>query len=92
MVAISYKVTAALPFGTILLIVVLGMFVAFPLFILGKTVGENWKVEFQVSCHTTKFPREIPPSRWYSTGVLYVELYHIFSSIWCYKFYSITAS
>ncbi|KAK7848726.1 transmembrane 9 superfamily member 3 [Quercus suber] len=88
MVAISYKVTAALPFGTILLIVVLWMFVAFPLFILGKTVGENWKVEFQAPCHTTKFPREIPPSRWYSTGVFYVELYHI---IWGYKFYSINS-
>uniref|UniRef100_A0A2N9EI93 Transmembrane 9 superfamily member n=1 Tax=Fagus sylvatica TaxID=28930 RepID=A0A2N9EI93_FAGSY len=99
-VAIAYKATAALPFGTILLIVVLWIFVAFPLLVLGGIAGKNRKVEFQAPCHTTKCPRDIPPLRWYRGvlpqmalagilpfSVIFVELSYIFTSVWGYMFY-----
>ena len=88
-VAIAYKATAALPFGTILLIVV-----------LCGIAGKNRKVEFQAPCHTTKCPRDIPPLRWYRGvlpqmalagilpfSVIFVELSYIFTSVWGYMFY-----
>uniref|UniRef100_A0A2N9EHW4 Transmembrane 9 superfamily member n=1 Tax=Fagus sylvatica TaxID=28930 RepID=A0A2N9EHW4_FAGSY len=101
-VAIAYKATAALPFGTILLIVVLWIFVAFPLLVLGGIAGKNRKVAFQAPCHTTKCPRDIPPLRWYRGvlpqmalagilpfGVIYVELYYMFASVWGHRIYSL---
>ena len=101
-VAISYKANAALPFGTILVFVLLLTFVAFPLLILGGIVGKNSQTEFQAPCHTTKCPRDIPPLRWYRGvlpqmalagilpfAVVYTELYYIFASVWGHRIYTI---
>ncbi|KAL0005090.1 hypothetical protein SO802_012651 [Lithocarpus litseifolius] len=100
-VAISYKANAALPFGTILVLVLLLTFVAFPLLVLGGIVGKNSQTEFQAPCHTTKCPRDIPPLRWYRgvlpqmalAGVLpfavvYTEVYYILASVWGHRIYT----
>ncbi|KAE8673143.1 Transmembrane 9 superfamily member 4 [Hibiscus syriacus] len=63
-VAITYKATAALPFGTIVVILLIWALVTSPLLVVGGITGKNRKEEFQAPCLTTKHPREIPPLPW----------------------------
>lgn len=101
-VAIVYKATAALPFGTIVVIVLIWTLVTSPLLVLGGIAGKNSRIEFQAPCRTTKYPREIPQLPWYRSTVpqmamagflpfsaIYIELYYIFASVWGHKIYTI---
>mmetsp|Transcript_1699 Transcript_1699/g.4580 ORF Transcript_1699/g.4580 Transcript_1699/m.4580 type:complete len:587 (-) Transcript_1699:241-2001(-) len=101
-VAIFYRSTAALPFGTICIIVLLWALVTFPLTVVGGIAAKNSKAEFNAPCRTTKLPRDIPPLPWYRTtfmqmlmagflpfSAIYIELYYIFASIWGHKVYTI---
>ncbi|XP_064961284.1 transmembrane 9 superfamily member 3 [Musa acuminata AAA Group] len=101
-VAITYSATAALPFGTILVILLIWALVTSPLLILGGVTGKNSKTEFQAPCRTNKYPREIPELAWYRGTIpqmamagflpfsaIYVELYYIFASVWGHKIYTI---
>uniref|UniRef100_A0ACD5TW84 Uncharacterized protein n=1 Tax=Avena sativa TaxID=4498 RepID=A0ACD5TW84_AVESA len=98
----GWNATAALPFGTICVIVLIWTLVTFPLLVLGGIAGKNSKSEFQAPCRTTKYPREIPPLPWYRTTVpqmamagflpfsaIYIELYYIFASVWGHRIYTI---
>ncbi|KAI5069312.1 hypothetical protein GOP47_0015613 [Adiantum capillus-veneris] len=67
-VAIAYNSTAALPFGTIMVILLIWALVTSPLLVLGGIVGKNSREEFQAPCQTTKFPREIPQLPWTING------------------------
>lgn len=101
-VAIAYSATAALPFGTILVIVLIWTLVTSPLLVLGGIAGKNSKAEFQAPVRTTKYPREIPPLPWYRSTIpqmamagflpfsaIYIELYYIFASVWGHRIYTI---
>ncbi|CAM8951349.1 unnamed protein product [Rhodiola kirilowii] len=101
-VAIAYNATAALPFGTILVIVLIWSLVTAPLLVLGAIAGKNSKTEFQAPVRTTKYPREIPPLPWYRGTIpqmamagflpfsdIYIELYYIFASVWGHRIYTI---
>ncbi|ESR61301.1 transmembrane 9 superfamily member 2 [Citrus sinensis] len=101
-VAIAYNATAALPFGTIVVIVLIWTLVTSPLLVLGGIAGKNSKAEFQAPCRTTKYPREIPPLPWYRSAIpqmamagflpfsaIYIELYYIFASVWGHRIYTI---
>ncbi|GAA0157288.1 transporter [Lithospermum erythrorhizon] len=101
-VAIAYTATAALPFGTIVVIFLIWALVTSPLLVLGGIAGKNGKAEFQAPCRTTKYPREIPPLPWYRGtlpqmamagflpfSAIYIELYYIFASIWGHRIYTI---
>jgi hypothetical protein len=101
-VAIFYRSTAALPFGTIVVIILIWAVVTFPLTVLGGVAAKNSKSEFNAPCRTTKYPRDIPPLPWYRSTVpqmvmagflpfsaIYIELYYIFASIWGHKVYTI---
>ncbi|KAM0945688.1 putative nonaspanin (TM9SF) [Dioscorea sansibarensis] len=101
-VAIAYSATAALPFGTILVIILIWTLVTAPLLVLGGVAGKNSKTEFQAPCRTTKYPREIPQLPWYRGTIpqmamagflpfsaIYIELYYIFASVWGHKIYTI---
>ncbi|XP_010523531.1 PREDICTED: transmembrane 9 superfamily member 2-like [Tarenaya hassleriana] len=101
-VAIAYNATAALPFGTIMVIVLIWTLVTSPLLVLGGIAGKNSKAEFQAPCRTTKYPREIPPLPWYRSAIpqmamagflpfsaIYIELYYIFASVWGHRIYTI---
>ncbi|BBN04783.1 ABC-2 type transport system permease protein [Marchantia polymorpha subsp. ruderalis] len=103
-VAIFYAANAALPIGTILVILLIWTLVSSPLLILGGIAGKNSKAEFQAPCRTTKYPREIPALPWYRRTVpqmamagflpfsaIYIELYYIFASIWGHKVYIIAS-
>ena len=50
----SVQSTAALPFGTIVIILVIWALVTFPLTVLGGIMGKNTKMEFSAPCRTTK--------------------------------------
>ncbi|KAL5995470.1 Cellular adhesion and filamentous growth protein [Asimina triloba] len=101
-VAIAYSATAALPFGTIVVIGLIWALVTLPLLILGGIAGKNSKAEFQAPCRTAKYPREIPPLPWYRQtlpqmamagflpfSAIYIELYYIFASVWGHRIYTI---
>jgi len=101
-VAIVYNATAALPFGTIVVIVLIWTLVTSPLLVLGGIAGKNSKAEFQAPVRTTKYPREIPPLPWYRGAIpqmamagflpfsaIYIELYYIFASVWGHRIYTI---
>ena len=49
-VAIFYRSTAALPFGTILIIILLWALITFPLTVLGGIWAKNSKAEFNAPC------------------------------------------
>ncbi|KAF7834680.1 transmembrane 9 superfamily member 2-like [Senna tora] len=59
-VALAYNSTAALPFGTIVVIFLIWTLVTSPILVLGGIAGKNSRPEFQAPCRTTKYPREIP--------------------------------
>ena len=101
-IAIHYRSTAALPFGTICIIILIWALVTIPLTVAGGIAGKNVKTEFAASCRTSKYPREIPPLPFYRTAVpqmlmagflpfsaIYIELYYIFASVWGHKVYTI---
>ena len=101
-VAIAYRSTAALPFGTIVIIILLWAIVTIPLTIIGGIAGKNAKSEFNAPVRTTKYPREIPALPWYRSTIpqmclasflpfsaIYIELFYIFASVWGHKVYTI---
>ena len=101
-VAIAFRSTAALPFGTICVVILIWGLVTFPLTVLGAIAGKNAKSEFRPPCRTSKYPREVPPLPAYRAalpqmlmaGILpfsavYIELYYIFASVWGHKVYII---
>ncbi|CAL5430351.1 unnamed protein product [Camellia sinensis] len=101
-VAITYRATAALPLGTILVLLSIWELVATPWLLFGGIAAKNSKSKFQPPCRTTKYPREIPPECWYRGilpqmavagilpfGVIYVELYYLFATIWGHRIYTI---
>ncbi len=57
--------TAALPFGTIVIILLIWSLVTIPLTVLGGIAGKNSKTEFAAPVRTTKYPREVPELPWY---------------------------
>ena len=59
-VAIVYRSTAALPFGTIVIIIFIWALVTFPLTVLGAIAAKNSKVEFNAPCRCAALPL-LPP-------------------------------
>ncbi|KAH7561235.1 hypothetical protein ACOSQ2_016349 [Xanthoceras sorbifolium] len=97
-VAASYGATAALPFGTMIVILLIYTFLCVPLLALGGVIGYQYRSEFQAPCATKKIPREIPPLTWYqktpchmflggllSFSAIALELHHLYASLWGYK-------
>ena len=61
--------TAALPFGTIVVILVIWSLVTIPLTVFGGIAGKNARGEFAAPVRTNKYPREIPSLPWYRRPV-----------------------
>lgn len=101
-IAISYGATAALPFGTIVVIFMVLMVINIPLLAIGGVIGHRLRSKFQVPSATKRFPRGIPLSAWYrkTPGLMFVggllpfsaivlELHNLYASIWGYKIYTL---
>ncbi|KAL0423324.1 UNVERIFIED_CONTAM: Transmembrane 9 superfamily member 2 [Sesamum radiatum] len=90
-VAIAYHATAALPFGTIVVIFLIWALVTSPLLLLGGIAGKNSKVEFHAPCRTTKYPREIPLYYYYArsdmSGFMQTSFFFGYMACICYGFF-----
>lgn len=97
-VAVSYGATAALPFSTIMAIILIYAFLTIPLLALGGVIGYLFRSEFYAPCATKRYPREIPPLAWYrktpcqmflggflSFSAIVLELQNLYASLWGYK-------
>lgn len=98
--AIAYGTTYAIPFMTIVQILLVWLFVSCPLTVLGTIVGRHGMAKSGFPCRVNKFSRQIPVTKWYLrpscliflTGILpfssiFIEMHFIFASFWNYKFY-----
>ena len=101
-VAIAKGATSALPFGTIMVILLIYMFLSIPLLILGGLIGHSFRFHFSAPCATKPYPREIPPLAWYRStpsqmfvggllpfSAIVLQLDHLYLSIWGYKIYTL---
>lgn len=96
-VSVAYQSTAALPFGTIVVIVLIYALLAVPLLALGGLIGHHCRPEFQAP-PMNKHVREIPPLAWYrktpsdmflggllSFSAVFLELHQVSASLWGFK-------
>ena len=97
--AITQKSSDAVPFTTILVLLVLWFGISTPLVFLGSYFGyKQDAIEFPVN--TSNIPRQIPDQPWFMSdkfsfftggalpfGACFVELYFIMSSVWMDQYY-----
>jgi len=101
-VAAAKNSTTALPFGTVLEILSIHMFVAMPLYMLGGIAGRRTAGTFYAPCRTANAVREIPPIPWFRTlpfqmalagflpfSAIYIEMFYIFAALWGHTYYSL---
>lgn len=101
-IAWTHGSTAALPFGTVMVLTTIYLFICFPLTFVGGIAGKNGSTEMETPCRTNLAKREIPSLPWYrqppiSTllagflpfSAIYIELHYIFSSMWGHKMYTL---
>ena len=101
-VAWAYHSTQALPFTTILLLMIVWALVGFPLTVLGGIFGKNVAKQFDAPCRTKNIAREIPSVPWYRSLLVHmaiggflpfsaisVELYYIFATLWGREAYTL---
>lgn len=99
-VAIFYSSLAAVPFGTIVVVLLIWMFLSFPLCLFGTVVGRNWNGVPDHPCRVKRIPSPIPERKWYLRpaaialvggllpfGSIFIEMYFVFTSFWNYKVY-----
>eukprot|EP00013_Stygamoeba_regulata_P009151 CAMPEP_0177670308 /NCGR_PEP_ID=MMETSP0447-20121125/24007_1 /TAXON_ID=0 /ORGANISM="Stygamoeba regulata, Strain BSH-02190019" /LENGTH=578 /DNA_ID=CAMNT_0019177437 /DNA_START=82 /DNA_END=1814 /DNA_ORIENTATION=- len=99
-VAHAYQSLSYVPFGTMCAVVLIWVFLSFPLTFLGTLLGKNWNGVPDNPCRINKIPRIIPDRPWYFSppinvllggvlpfGSIFIEMYFIFTSFWHYKYY-----
>lgn len=101
-VAWSSGSTQALPFTTIILLILIWLVVGFPLTVLGGILGKNAAAPFDAPCRTKNIVREIPTPPFYRSAAvsmlvggflpfsaISVELYYIFATVWGREHYTL---
>jgi len=101
-IAWFYGSSTALPFSTIVIIMLLWALVTFPLTIFGSIRGRNSAIAFDAPCKTNRVEREIPPPSWYRRpmiqmliagflpfSAIYIELHYIFAAVWGHRVYTL---
>mmetsp|Transcript_28288 Transcript_28288/g.67991 ORF Transcript_28288/g.67991 Transcript_28288/m.67991 type:complete len:295 (+) Transcript_28288:1115-1999(+) len=99
MVVWAKQSSTAVPFGTLVVLMLLWFGVSLPLIFFGAYLGFKREV-IEVPCITNPIPRQIPPYPWYlhigcttlvggllPFGCVFVEMLFILSSIWQHRFY-----
>ncbi|CAA7053343.1 unnamed protein product [Microthlaspi erraticum] len=101
-VAITYGATAALPFGTIVIIILIYTLLNIPFLMLGGVLGNRFGLlEFQPPSAIKRNPREIPTQNWYRRklyqmflgglvpfSAVVLELHQLYASLWGFKIYT----
>jgi len=93
------KATGAVPFGTLVALLVVWFCISLPLVFLGSFLGFR-ALTWENPVRTNSIPRQIPDQMWYMRtlpsvlmggvlpfGVVFVELFFILSSIYQHRFY-----
>jgi len=103
-IAIFYGSTSALPFGVIVTITSLYVFICAPLTLFGGLLAKNFGTkDMKVPTRTTRVSREIPTEvPWYKGrfsqmlisgflpfSAIYIELHYIFASMWGHQVYTL---
>ncbi|XP_045832320.1 transmembrane 9 superfamily member 5 [Trifolium pratense] len=101
-IAISYRVTAGLPLGSIIVILSLYAFVAIPLLAFGGVIGYRFRSVFQRPSATKRYPKEIQQLSWYRRtpfqmfiggfvpfSAIVLQLHQVYASMWGYKIYTL---
>jgi len=99
-IAIAYKSLAAIPFGTMIIMLSLWLFISCPLAFAGTILGRHCTPQYEPPCRVSVVPRLIPQKNWrvplpvvlllagsLSFGSVFIEMYFVFTSFWNYKFY-----
>ncbi|CAD7083462.1 unnamed protein product [Hermetia illucens] len=99
-IAIYYHASRAIPFGTMVAVTCICIFVILPLTLVGTVVGRNLDGQPDYPCRVNAVPRPIPEKRWFMEpgiiillggvlpfGSIFIEMYFIFTSFWAYKIY-----
>jgi hypothetical protein len=94
--------TAALPFGTIMVLVSLFVLGVVPLSIFGTIIGRNTSSDFEAPCRVHKVPRQVPSMPFYRSSfvhiliggflpfsAVYIEMHYIFEAMWGHKIYTL---
>nr|GEV18450.1 reverse transcriptase domain-containing protein [Tanacetum cinerariifolium] len=104
-ISISMGATTALPFGTIVVILLAYSLIAIPLLAFGGLMGFRFRSKFQAPSATKISAREIPMLAWYRktpgqmliSGLLpfsavVLELHNLYATIWSYKILTLPAN
>jgi len=99
-IAIFYKASRAIPFGTMVAITAICLFVILPLTLVGTVLGRNINGQPNHPCRVHSMARPIPEKKWFMEpsviillggilpfGSIFIEMYFIFTSFWAYKIY-----
>ncbi|KAG8459504.1 hypothetical protein KFE25_012839 [Diacronema lutheri] len=99
-VAIGYRSMSAVPFLTIIAMLLLWIVVALPLTVAGTILGRHLGGAADYPCRVNAIPRLVPEKAWYARahvlvllggvlpfGSIFIEMYFVFTSFWNYKFY-----
>lgn len=99
-IAIYYHASRAIPFGTMVLVTCICLFVISPLTLIGTVLGRNLRGESNHPCRVNAVPRPIPEKKWFMEpeiiillggilpfGSIFIEMYFILTSFWAYKIY-----
>ncbi|WAQ95862.1 TM9S3-like protein [Mya arenaria] len=98
--AIYYHASRAIPFGTMVAVTCICIFVILPLNLVGTVLGRNLAGQPDYPCRVNAVPRPIPEKKWFMEpsviivlggilpfGSIFIEMYFIFTSFWAYKIY-----
>lgn len=99
-IAIYYHASRAIPFGTMVAVTCICIFVILPLNLVGTVLGRNLSGQPDYPCRINAVPRPIPEKKWFMEpsviivlggvlpfGSIFIEMYFIFTSFWAYKIY-----
>ncbi|KAK3089485.1 hypothetical protein FSP39_003986 [Pinctada imbricata] len=99
-IAIYYHASRAIPFGTMVAVTCICIFVILPLTLVGTVLGRNLAGQPNYPCRVNAVPRPIPEKKWFMEpaviivlggilpfGSIFIEMYFIFTSFWAYKIY-----
>lgn len=97
-VAVAYSSLAAIPFGTMVVMLAIWAVVSCPLCLAGTIAGRHVPRPFIAPCRVTQIPRQIPEKAWFLSpwlviplggllpfGSIFIEMYFVFTSFWNYK-------
>ncbi|XP_015793422.1 transmembrane 9 superfamily member 3 [Tetranychus urticae] len=99
-IAIYYHASRAIPFGSMVAVTCICLFVILPLTLIGTVLGRNLSGQSNYPCRVNAVPRPIPEKKWFMEpemivllggilpfGSIFIEMYFIFTSFWAYKIY-----